>query len=124
MIAQDQHISKAEVEDLGAQVQELQQFVEQAAREGTAAHEVEGGLFRRLMSLGHRLFASNSRHYCIVWQADGEHKVESDVGLQSMRRWLRLRGTAKAQDRHVTRGGHPIEAERRLSAEHDRGWIA
>ena len=57
MIAQDQHISKAEVEDLGAQVQELQQFVEQAAREGTAAHEVEGGLFRRLMSLGHRLFA-------------------------------------------------------------------
>jgi hypothetical protein len=57
MMAQDQQISKADVEELGAQVQELQGFIEQAAREGSAAHEVEGGLFRRLMSLGHRLFA-------------------------------------------------------------------
>lgn len=36
-------------------VSELQQFVEEAARKGTAAHEVEHGVFRRLLAMGHRL---------------------------------------------------------------------
>lgn len=52
MIVQNQQTGKTEVVDLVAQ---LQQFVEQAARQGTAAHEVEHGLFRRLMSLGRGL---------------------------------------------------------------------
>lgn len=52
MIAQEQHLHKAEVIEAVAQ---LQQFVENAARQGTAAHEVELGLFRRVMALGRKV---------------------------------------------------------------------
>ena len=50
MITQERHLDKSELVD---QMAELQQFVHDAARDGTAAHEVEHGLFRRLLSLGH-----------------------------------------------------------------------
>jgi hypothetical protein len=46
MIAQNQAASKTELVEL---VAGLQQFVEQAARNGKAAHEVEEGLFRRML---------------------------------------------------------------------------
>ena len=52
MIAQERHADNSEMVD---QMDELQQFVQVAARDGMAAHEVERGLYRRLMSLGHEL---------------------------------------------------------------------
>jgi hypothetical protein len=52
MIAQEQHADKVEVV---GRLEQLRQFVHDEARRGTAAHEVELGLFRRLMSLGHDL---------------------------------------------------------------------
>ena len=52
MIAQEHRLDKVEV----MEVAQLRQFVEDAARQGTAAHEVELGLFRRLISLGGKLF--------------------------------------------------------------------
>ena len=36
---------------------ELARYVQEAARNGLAAHQVEEGLFRRLLSLGHALFS-------------------------------------------------------------------
>ena len=54
MITQERHLDKSELVD---QMAELQQFVHDAARDGTAAHEVEHGLFRRLLSLGHDLLS-------------------------------------------------------------------
>ena len=54
MITQERHLDKSELVD---QMAELQQFVHDAARDGTAAHEVEHGLFRRLPSLGHDLLS-------------------------------------------------------------------
>lgn len=52
MITQERLADKPELVDKMAQ---LRQFVHDAARDGTAAHEVERGLFRRLLSLGHDL---------------------------------------------------------------------
>jgi hypothetical protein len=52
MITQERLVDKPELVDEMAQ---LRQFVHDAARVGTAAHEVERGLFRRLLSLGHDL---------------------------------------------------------------------
>jgi hypothetical protein len=49
MIAQERVADKAEV---ARQMADLQQFVQDAARDGVAAHEVERGLFRRLLRLG------------------------------------------------------------------------
>ena len=46
MIAQNQSARKSELVEL---VAGLEQFVEEAARQGTAAHEVEEGLFRRML---------------------------------------------------------------------------
>ena len=44
--------------DVSAGVLELTAFVEAAAREGRAAHELEQGLWSRLLQLGHRLQAA------------------------------------------------------------------
>lgn len=55
MIAQEQLADKVEV-DIGEATAQLRQFIHEAARQGTAAHTTELGLFRRLMSLGHKLF--------------------------------------------------------------------
>ena len=52
MLAQNQEAAKVEV---AHGVVELQQFIHQAAREGTTEHDVERGLFRRLMGLGREL---------------------------------------------------------------------
>jgi hypothetical protein len=52
MITQERLADKPELVDEMAQ---LRQFIHDAARDGTAAHEVERGLFRRLLSLGHDL---------------------------------------------------------------------
>jgi len=52
MIAQERLAGKPELVDKMA---ELRKFVHDAARDGTSAHEVERGLFRRLLSLGHDL---------------------------------------------------------------------
>ncbi|MGE0759793.1 MAG: hypothetical protein AB7O38_22440 [Pirellulaceae bacterium] len=52
MIAQEVQAGKR---DMAEQMTELRRFVETAARDGTPAHEVEHGLFRRLLSLGHNL---------------------------------------------------------------------
>lgn len=52
MIAQEHGLDKVEVKALA----ELRQFVEEAARQGMAAHAVERDLFRRLLSLGRNLF--------------------------------------------------------------------
>lgn len=52
MIAQEQHADKVEMVD---RLEQLRQFVHDAALAGTAAHEVELGLFRRLLALGHDL---------------------------------------------------------------------
>ena len=55
MMTDNQSADKTEVVDGMVQ---LQQFVQEAARQGMAAHDVELGLFRRLMSLGHKLFSA------------------------------------------------------------------
>jgi hypothetical protein len=52
MITQERLADKLELVD---EMAHLRQFVHDAARDGTAAHEVERGLFRRLLSLGHDL---------------------------------------------------------------------
>lgn len=52
MIAQEPVADKVEVAE---RVAELQQFVETAARDGVAAHEVEEGLFRRVLGLGRQM---------------------------------------------------------------------
>ena len=49
MIAQEPVADKVEVAE---RVAELQQFIEAAALDGVAAHEVEEGLFRRVLGLG------------------------------------------------------------------------
>ena len=54
MITQERLSDKSE---LAGQMAELRQFVHDAARDGAAAHEVERGLFRRLLSLGHELLS-------------------------------------------------------------------
>lgn len=55
MMTQEQHTDKSEmaIRDMA----QLQQFVQDSARQGLPAHEVELGLFRRLMSLGHELLS-------------------------------------------------------------------
>ena len=55
MIAQKQCGDKDRSELVDSMV-ELQQFVQDAAQQGVAAHECEHALFRRLLALGHRLF--------------------------------------------------------------------
>ena len=52
MIAEERLTDKSEFAD---QMDDLRQFIHDAARDGMAAHEVEYGLFRRLMALGHDL---------------------------------------------------------------------
>jgi hypothetical protein len=52
MITQERLAGKPELVD---KMDQLRQFVHDAARDGVAAHEVERGLFRRLLSLGHDL---------------------------------------------------------------------
>jgi hypothetical protein len=52
MLTQNQEAAKVEVAD---GVAELHQFIQHAARDGMAEHDVERGLFRRLMRLGHGL---------------------------------------------------------------------
>jgi len=54
-------------ETLEYQFNALQQFVHQAAHHGQAIHEVERGLWQRLLSLGHELLAEFLR-----WQGPGD----------------------------------------------------
>jgi hypothetical protein len=51
MLAHDLEARKAH--DLIPGVQDLQAFVQQAAAQGTPAHEVERGIWRRILALGH-----------------------------------------------------------------------
>lgn len=70
MMAQDAAKAKVEVD---AMVKQLFQFVEQGAREGTAAHVVEEQLFRQLLELGWQLYG-----YFLSLQGTG------DMGEQLM----------------------------------------
>ena len=51
----NQHVERR-MPDLHVQVDALSQWVEQSAKDGTAAHQVERGLFDKLLALGKSLF--------------------------------------------------------------------
>lgn len=55
MIAQKQYGDKDRTE-LADSMEQLQRFVQEAARQGMAAHECEHGIFRRLLAMGRQLF--------------------------------------------------------------------
>jgi len=112
MIPQEMMVAKAEVESTVAQ---LGQFIEDAARQATAAHVVEEELFRRLLALGRQIYA---RFLALQGTGDvGEH-----LALPDGRSLRRLEETHRrslltifgefALDRAVygTRAGQAIEA--------------
>jgi hypothetical protein len=76
-----------EVEVLKRQIQEtvgnLSAFVEAAAHEGTAVHEVEKGLWQELLRLGHQCLG---HFFALVGDGDMGEKVRSDAGQE----WQRL----------------------------------
>src|SRR5438105_11929112 len=51
-------VAECNVDAARRQLAELEQWVARAAREGTAAHEVESHLFRRMLALGAELFGA------------------------------------------------------------------
>jgi len=63
-----------------------------------------------------RRAGSNSRRYCSVEGQTGKRNIVSDVGLQFMKRWLRLREGTRGRGRQSTRGDYGIETDRRLGA--------
>ena len=48
-------MKQASAQDKGLELQELEAFIRTAAQTGLAAHEVEQGLWKRLLALGHHL---------------------------------------------------------------------
>src|ERR1700733_334530 len=52
----DNRYAERQLPDVREQVAVLERWVAESAHNGTAAHEVERGLFVQLLALGHRLF--------------------------------------------------------------------
>jgi hypothetical protein len=79
-MAQQPHVLKRQMEEL---VTQLETFVHDAAVEGQAIHEVERGLWKRLLDLGHRCLG----HF-LALQGEGDQgeTLRTDQGQQ----WQRL----------------------------------
>lgn len=102
---------------------ELQQFVQDAAQQGVAAHECEHALFRRLLALGHRLFDE-----FLTMQGSGDvgeefilpdgHVLQRDVELHD-REYTNIFGTFTLWRTVYTPGPHqelvvPLDARLQL----------
>jgi len=70
-------VLQAAVEDKGhelqSQIEELQGFIRTAAATGLAAHEVEQGLFKRLLALGYQF-----QRWFFALLGDGEEARDCD----------------------------------------------